>query len=88
MLIHLYTTQSAAAPTKAKPSVNGRDRPLPPLPNGHATPGSERLDRQAQDAQEFELEALMSEDEDDEQRMKYTTPRAYASRTPVGGERS
>lgn len=57
MLIHLYSTHDAASLQKNKA---GNDEAL--LPNGHARTPSER---QAQDVQEFELEGLMSDDEDD-----------------------
>jgi hypothetical protein len=64
MLIHLYS--ASTNPDKGKqPIKNGnRDRPLPPLPNGHARGSA--ADRQLRDVQEFELEALMSDDEDPE----------------------
>lgn len=59
MLIHLYS--SHAEPSK-KPSRLGNTETAPRV-NGHArVPGT--ADRQAHDAQEFELEGLMSEDED------------------------
>lgn len=65
MLIHLYS--SANPPSDA--STNGaklgaaRDRPLPALPNGHARGHAEDHQRM-RDAQEFELEALMSDDDE------------------------
>lgn len=64
MLIHLYS--ASTNPDKGKqPMKNGdRDRPLPPLPNGHARGGHNATERQLRDVQEFELEALMSDDED------------------------
>ena len=61
MLLHLY---SAYAPdTKGKQHVKLGDEENR-RPNGHARiPNA--ADRQAQDAQEFELEGLMSDDDDD-----------------------
>ncbi|KAK4543092.1 hypothetical protein LTR36_005869 [Oleoguttula mirabilis] len=61
MLLHLYSYYTAD-PKGLKP-ILPRDEERP-LTNGHArVPNVE--DRQAHDAQEFELEGLMSEDEDD-----------------------
>ncbi|KAI9807273.1 MAG: hypothetical protein M1833_000016 [Piccolia ochrophora] len=56
MLLHLYAV-NAASPTQ---------KPLPPVPlgNGHAR-GTRQADaRRARDAEEFELEGLISEEED------------------------
>ena len=77
MLIHLYSSYtdpnaiSAAKGTKpVDRQVNGtnnagRSYRDEPLPNGHAwTPGS-AAERQARELQEFELEALMSDEEDE-----------------------
>ena len=68
MLLHLYSAY--AIPNKGKHPVKLSDpeRPLPPLPNGHVR--SSAADRRAQDAQEFELEGLMSEDEDEPESAK------------------
>ena len=67
MLIHLYS--SHMDPNKANPpaKVNGRERPLSALPNGHAN-GHIASERQLRDAQEFELEALMSDEEEPDTR--------------------
>ena len=60
MLIHLYSAYATTDKGKktVKPGDIGRS-----LPNGDAR-GHRAADRQARDVQEFELEALMSEDED------------------------
>lgn len=65
MLLHLYSSYSAATPI-GKPDGDDRRRRQP---NGHARggglpPPSAEVERQAQ---EFELEGLMSEEEDDEE---------------------
>ena len=62
MLLHLYSAYSQSSKGKGTSSSSYSDRPLPNLPNGHARGPT---DRQAQQAQEFELEALMSEDDED-----------------------
>jgi hypothetical protein len=61
MLIHLYAVHAWGQNSKSDtetPRVNG-------LPNGHAN-GHVRADRRVRDAEEFELEGLISEDEDAE----------------------
>ena len=65
MLLHLYSAYSA--PEKGKKVVKPDDRIRSALPNGHAR-GNSAAERQARDVQEFELEALMSDDEDDSDR--------------------
>jgi len=65
MLIHLYSAY--ATPDKGKNTVKPDDRARQNIPNGHAR-GHSAAERQARDVQEFELEALMSEDEDDSDR--------------------
>ena len=64
MLIHLYSAY--ATPDKGKQSVKLGDaeRNTSSVPNGHIY-GRGAADRQARDFQDFELEALMSEDEDE-----------------------
>lgn len=55
MLIHLYAVHAWGQDTKGDaeaPRANG-------APNGHA-----RVDRRVRDAEEFELEGLISDDED------------------------
>lgn len=54
MLLHLYSAYST--PEKGKNAAKPDDRSRS-MPNGH-------VERQARDVQDFELEALMSEDED------------------------
>ncbi len=57
MLLHLYATYAwPIDASKSKPVANGG------IANGHI-PGHS-LDRRVMDAEEFELEGLMSEDED------------------------
>ncbi|KAK5166239.1 uncharacterized protein LTR77_008500 [Saxophila tyrrhenica] len=65
MLLHLYSAHMD--PNKAnKPSkLNGTNGPSRALPNGHAR-GHSAAERQLRDVQEFELEALMSDEEDAE----------------------
>lgn len=67
MLIHLYSsyTDSNATAKSAKPESSRRTYRDIPLPNGHAPAPNAAVERQARDAQEFELEALMSDDEDE-----------------------
>lgn len=65
MLLHLYSAY--APPEKGKSAVKPDDRNRSALPNGHTRGGA--VERQARDVQEFELEALMSEDEDDSEQM-------------------
>jgi hypothetical protein len=65
MLIHLYSAYST--PDKGKNTVKLDDRSRQNMPNGHVR-GHSAAERQARDVQEFELEALMSEDEDDSDR--------------------
>ncbi|KAK0897438.1 hypothetical protein LTR02_010720 [Friedmanniomyces endolithicus] len=66
MLLHLYSAQATPSNGQSKPSVKLDDEERPRV-NGHHQ--SMRIpstsDRQAHDAQEFELEGLMSEDEDE-----------------------
>lgn len=66
MLIHLYSsyTEVNTGPKGSKAtSVRGyRDVPMT---NGHVLASQSAADRQARELQEFELEALMSDDEDD-----------------------
>ena len=66
MLIHLYSAHIDPNQTPDTVKLGAhRDRPLPPLPNGHARGhGPSASERQMRDAEEFELEALMSEDDD------------------------
>ena len=54
MLLHLYATHAWPANVKAD-GTNGH------ITNGHAVDG-----RRVRDAEEFELEGLMSDDDDDE----------------------
>lgn len=73
MLLHLYShyTTGTADPSKNYLKLEG-DEEQRPLTNGHARNGHARApatagaDRSAQDAQEFELDGFMSEDEEDE----------------------
>ena len=61
MLIHLYAVHAWSEDAKGdaeSPRANGHA-------NGHPN-GYARVDRRTQDAEEFELEGLDSEDEDDE----------------------
>jgi len=62
MLIHLYSAHLDPNKVKqpAKPDATAR-----PVQNGHAR-GHSAAERQLRDVQEFELEALMSDDEDPE----------------------
>jgi len=62
MLLHLYSAKSTAGkPALAtKPGDEEASRPM----NGHPRVPS-AMDRQAHDAQEFELEGLMSDDDDE-----------------------
>ncbi|TKA70235.1 hypothetical protein B0A55_06882 [Friedmanniomyces simplex] len=68
MLLHLYSAHTGiGSGGKGKPAVKLDDEERLPRVNGHnhtmRIPNAS--DRQAQDAQEFELEGLMSEDEDE-----------------------
>lgn len=65
MLIHLYSAYST--PDKDKNTVKPNGQPRQNMANGQAREHS-AAERQARDVQEFELEALMSEDEDDSDR--------------------
>lgn len=60
MLLHLYATYAwpLDAPKPRTAVANGR------VPNGHV-PG-QSVDRRVRDAEEFELEGLMSDDDGDE----------------------
>lgn len=64
MLLHLY---SAYAPdtSKGKKPMKAGDEERPMMGNGHVRLPNGVVERQAQDAQEFELEGLMSEDEEE-----------------------
>lgn len=66
MLVHLYSAYASPSSKGKWPlKLGDEERPLgPSLPNGHVRRPS-ASDRQAQDAQEFELEGLMSDDDGD-----------------------
>lgn len=66
MLIHLYSSYSEVntAPKGSKATNNRGYRDVP-LTNGNARTPSSAADRQARELQEFELEALMSDDENE-----------------------
>jgi hypothetical protein len=64
MLIHLYSANKKQDEGKQPMKDGNRDRPLPPLPNGHARGSHSGGDRRLRDVQEFELEALMDEDDE------------------------
>ena len=69
MLLHLYSIYAWPLDKKATPKMNGVTRG-----NGHVRSGASIGDAQrVRDAEEFELEGLMSEDDDTEGE---TTPRA------------
>ena len=69
LLLHLYSIYTWPVDKKAAPRINGAARG-----NGHVRPVSGMGDAQRlRDAEEFELEGLMSDDEDTEGE---TTPRA------------
>ena len=70
MLLHLYS-HYASDSSASKKTVKFSDEERP-LTNGHARV-PDLADRQAHDAQEFELEGLMSDDEHEE------------TKTPVNG---
>ncbi len=60
MLLHLYSSYTWPVDKTAAPRTNGVVRA-----NGHTRPGASSGDTQRlRDAEEFELEGLMSEDED------------------------
>ena len=62
MLLHLYSSYASPVDKVTAPKINGRVRA-----NGHARPDASNGDAQGlRDAEEFELEGLMSEDEDTE----------------------
>lgn len=63
MLIHLYSSNMDPNNSKQPAKLDRRNGPLPALPNGHAR-GHSAAERQLRDVQEFELEALMSDEED------------------------
>lgn len=63
MLLHLYSSGQQTDSQGKKPGNTYSDRQRP-MPNGHAR-GHSDAERQARDVQEFELEGLMSEDEDE-----------------------
>ncbi|KAF2263859.1 integral membrane protein-like protein [Lojkania enalia] len=58
MLLHLYAVHAWSSTSKADPEA--------PLTNGSVPNGHARADRRIRDAEEFELEGLISEDEDAE----------------------
>lgn len=63
MLIHLYSANVKPTALPKKNDPEQQQQRAPRMANGHArVPNA--ADRQAADAQEFELEGLMSEDED------------------------
>ncbi len=66
MLLHLYSAQANPIDGKVKSAVKLDDEERPRV-NGHhhAMRVPSASDRQAHDAQDFELEGLMSEDEDE-----------------------
>ena len=55
MLLHLYEIGTKASDSKEYESVG--------MPNGHPHPAAEQ--QRVRDAEEFELEGLMTDDEDD-----------------------
>ena len=62
MLLHLYSIYTWPVDKQAAPKMNGAARE-----NGHVRPGASMGDAQRlRDAEEFELEGLMSEDDDTE----------------------
>jgi len=61
MLLHLYSAHDPQSQGKSKVKFGDEEGPAT---NGHARAPNGVADRQAQDAQEFELEGLMSEDEE------------------------
>lgn len=61
MLLHLYSHYANIRSGKTGKKIDEERS----LPNGHSRVPNPMVDRQAQDAQEFELEGLMSDDEDD-----------------------
>lgn len=74
MLIHLYAVYAWGEDSKADaeaPPMNG-------LANGHAN-GYTRVDRRVRDAEEFELEGLDSDDEDDNPSYMNKESRAHAA---------
>lgn len=74
MLLHLYSSYKPAGSSSSDAVNNTTHKPIrlsatngrPNQPNGHARVPNGTLDRQAHDAQEFELEGLMSDDEEGE----------------------
>lgn len=69
MLIHLYSSynEPLAMPLKGGKPLNGRGYSDDPASNGksRAPAPNAATDRQMRDVQEFELEGLMSDDEDE-----------------------
>lgn len=63
MLLHLYSAFAKPKDNDRKPIKLGDEER--PLVNGHASIPSD-ADRRSHDAQEFELEGLMSDDEEPE----------------------
>jgi len=60
MLLHLYSYYATGSDSKHPVKLGDEERPMA---NGHARVPNP-TNRQAQDAQEFELEGLMSDDEE------------------------
>lgn len=60
MLLHLYSAYSSPQTSNKQVKLGDEERPRA---NGHARIPND-LDRQSHDAQEFELEGLMSDDEE------------------------
>lgn len=61
MLLHLYSAYATPQQNNKNPVKLGDEER--PLTNGHARIPND-IDRQSHDAQEFELEGLMSDDEE------------------------
>ena len=61
MLLHLYAVYAWGQDSKHDAEVPRANGHVNGLPNGHA-----RTDRRVRDAEEFELEGLISDDEDPE----------------------
>ena len=60
MLLHLYATNSEPATIKLDPEALHANGGMNGRPNGHARSD---LDRRVRDAEEFELEGLISDEE-------------------------
>jgi len=67
MLIHLYSSYNdpVASPPKGGKPINGRGYSDHPQENGKSRAPNANADRQMRDVQEFELEGLMSDDEEE-----------------------